>query len=207
MREINTVLRMMKDRGHDVEAVAFTGNSGAGVGFPLFMEYGWPIICVRKEGISSHGLVIEATDGKYKRYVVLDDVIASCSTALYIVGKINTYHFRRETQCLAILLYDDPAPKYDTISKYQGAAPDMDIPIFSTEGVLHGKNNDLQRLRKQVVQQERRPEHCEDEGREVVTLPELSAAYETTPKTSGTGYVARASKFWLREVCGQVKVH
>lgn len=80
------------------QAIAFRGNSGAGIAFPVSYATGIPLICVRK-GENSHGNCIEGANLKIDRYLILDDFIDMGHTVKAI---IDTLH---NDICVGIYLY------------------------------------------------------------------------------------------------------
>lgn len=80
------------DTGERIEALAVRGSSGLGMGTPVSMLTGIPLIYVRKDGErnATHGTPIE---GSAKRmlstYMVFDDTIASGNTVKRIVEDIH----------------------------------------------------------------------------------------------------------------------
>jgi orotate phosphoribosyltransferase len=82
------------------DAIAFSGNSGAGICYPLSYMYKWPIICVRKEELS-HGCDIEGTRAEIKKYVIVDDFINSGNTVKRIIDKLLP------ASCVGIYIYNE----------------------------------------------------------------------------------------------------
>ncbi len=74
------------------DAIAFTGNSGAALAYPLSYLLRIPLICVRKSIKSSHfkGLV----EGCYgaNRYIIIDDFVATGSTIKKIQKAVKKFY-------------------------------------------------------------------------------------------------------------------
>lgn len=87
--------------GISFDAIAFTGNSGAGVAYPLSAKYGYPLICVRK-GESSHGKSIEACNTRIKNFIIVDDQISTGRTIDRILTALPY------SKCVGIVLYEHP---------------------------------------------------------------------------------------------------
>lgn len=84
---------------YEFDAIAFTGNSGAGICYPLSYMYKWDIICVRKDESNSHGTKIEGAYKDINKYIIVDDFICSGSTIKRIKEKLNPL------ECIGIYTY------------------------------------------------------------------------------------------------------
>lgn len=84
------------DCKHHFDIIAFSGNSGAGVCYPLSAIYSWDILCVRKEHESSHGCILEGPNKETKSYIIVDDLIASGETVKRIRDTIDTYRLSED---------------------------------------------------------------------------------------------------------------
>jgi len=75
---------------HNFQAIAFTGSSGSAIGFLLGVAHQIPLIYVRKDKEESHGWPVEY-NGKVdvKRYLIVDDFVATGSTVRRIVNAIT----------------------------------------------------------------------------------------------------------------------
>lgn len=93
-------LQEMKEKGYTFDAIAFTGNSGAGIAFPLSAKYGYNLICVRK-GEYSHGKNIEASPERIEKYVIVDDQIDRGDTVRRVLNELE----KADLQCQGIVLY------------------------------------------------------------------------------------------------------
>jgi adenine/guanine phosphoribosyltransferase-like PRPP-binding protein len=117
VERVNDKLLELQDKGASIDAIAFRGQSGAGMAYPLSAIHGWRLICVRKPSVDSHGRYIEAVDGDVFRYVIVDDLIATGQTIHNIVNALS------EATCVGIILYDPG---------YQGDTWDG-IPVYKME--------------------------------------------------------------------------
>jgi hypothetical protein len=71
------------------DAIAFRGNSGAALAYPVCAALKLPMICVRK-GESSHGQPVEAaTNVAIRKYLIVDDLISTGDTIRAIVDAIT----------------------------------------------------------------------------------------------------------------------
>jgi adenine/guanine phosphoribosyltransferase-like PRPP-binding protein len=90
------------------DTIAFTGVSGAAIGFALGYELGLPMLCVRKQSEKSH---YSATNGYVEghftamRYIIVDDLIASGDTIYSIMNRIHLAI--DDAECVGIFLYND----------------------------------------------------------------------------------------------------
>lgn len=83
-----------------IDAIACRGSSGMAVAFPLSAMLGIPVVNIRKEKEDSHGKPVEGPDGVIvKRYVIVDDLIASGGTVRAIMDGLWS------AKCAAIFLY------------------------------------------------------------------------------------------------------
>lgn len=85
------------------DAIAFTGTSGAGIGFPISYLLKIPVINVRK-GFSAHYTgAIEGTISS-KKYLIVDDLIASGATIRKIISTIEE-ELKGKAKPVGIFLY------------------------------------------------------------------------------------------------------
>ena len=91
---------MKKDK---IEAIAFRGNSGAGIAYPVSYLTGLPLICVRKTSSKSHGQSVEMGSGEYKNYIIIDDFSSTGNTIKEIWAAISDCDIK--LNCTAIYLY------------------------------------------------------------------------------------------------------
>ena len=123
-RVAKKLLKLQKTLQFD--AIAFRGNSGAGIAYPVSMLTGIPLICVRK-GEKSHGQKVEAAQRSIYRYVVLDDFISDGGTLESIIKTIRLVT-DNETRCVGVALYDSVRRSSYYIS-YRGK--DTELPVFN----------------------------------------------------------------------------
>jgi adenine/guanine phosphoribosyltransferase-like PRPP-binding protein len=98
------VQRLKKIRKtHPFDAIAFTGTSGMGYGFPLSFLLKIPVIHVRKKNKSHCNYAIEGTLSS-KRYLIVDDFIETGATVKRIKKVIKDYS--PKSIPVGIFLYD-----------------------------------------------------------------------------------------------------
>lgn len=88
-------------RGYNYDAVAFTGMSGALIGPGIAMRSGKTFIMVRKEGQSEHTSCLVEGDLAARRYIIVDDFIASGGTYARMRQAISLA--MPEAECLGLL--------------------------------------------------------------------------------------------------------
>lgn len=103
VKETIDAVRKYKKK-NPVDAIAFTGTSGAAYAYPVSLAVGLPLICVRKPGSQHYGTGIEGCRNA-KSYIIIDDFISSGATLRRIIKMVKkTSH---EAQLKAIFLYSD----------------------------------------------------------------------------------------------------
>jgi adenine/guanine phosphoribosyltransferase-like PRPP-binding protein len=124
--------RMLKEE-LGFEAIAFTGTSGSAIAYILGFTLDVPLICIRKEGESSHYFSwddkrkqIEGYIGA-KSYIIVDDFISSGKTVERIMRVIQDNC--PECKCAGMLMYQQSEEKKEFFSKDENR-PDA-IPIYS----------------------------------------------------------------------------
>lgn len=102
LRESVATIKKYQKR-HKIDAIAFTGTSGAALAYPLSLRLKLPLICVRKE--KSHARL--SVEGNYSatKYLIVDDFISSGKTIKSIRQKIAK-ELGVTAQPAAILLYN-----------------------------------------------------------------------------------------------------
>lgn len=81
---------IMAETGAD--SIAVQGKSGIAVAFALQLYFDVPVMVVRKPDESSHGNDVEGNDEHdYHKYLVLDDFVASGTTAKRIIDQTDEY--------------------------------------------------------------------------------------------------------------------
>jgi adenine/guanine phosphoribosyltransferase-like PRPP-binding protein len=96
-RKINALRKKTK-----IDAIAFTGQSGSSVAYPLSYKLGIPLICIRK-GCESHSSKTYEGICPVENYVIVDDFIDSGDTIDRIVNKVKFYN--HSAKLAKILLY------------------------------------------------------------------------------------------------------
>ncbi|PWT76379.1 MAG: hypothetical protein C5B59_06540 [Bacteroidetes bacterium] len=89
---------------HDFDSIAFRGISGAVLAMPVAMRMKKNLICVRKpeDYDKNHDTVRVMGDEDCKRYVIIDDFVASGRTAEAIVDGVYT-HLSETAECIGVL--------------------------------------------------------------------------------------------------------
>ncbi len=90
--------------------MAFRGQSGAALAYPLSARLNIPLICVRKTREISHGLNVEGSSRNIRRYIIIDDFIENGNTIKAIIKAIAKEEQWRSpgesnTKCVGIILY------------------------------------------------------------------------------------------------------
>ena len=90
--------------------MAFRGQSGAALAYPLSARLNIPLICVRKTREISHGLNVEGSSRNIRRYIIIDDFIENGNTIKAIIKAIAKEEQWRSpgkpnTKCVGIVLY------------------------------------------------------------------------------------------------------
>ncbi len=109
---------------HSIDALAYTGSSGAAAAYVLGTALDLPVVYVRKKDENSHGKRVEAnTDEPIKNYLIIDDFISSGTTVENIVSGIEK-HARdygvKAPTCVGVFLYqstNDIKWTYVTVNK------------------------------------------------------------------------------------------
>jgi adenine/guanine phosphoribosyltransferase-like PRPP-binding protein len=94
------------------EYMAYTGNSGGMMVPTLSYLTGIPFICVRKSGVSCHGLDVEGNPKAPCKYLIVDDLVASGATVASIISTLELY----KHEPVGILLYKEWV-RYDDVSE------------------------------------------------------------------------------------------
>ena|SRR5271156_4732446 len=89
------------------DAIAFTGTSGCSVAFTLSYKLGIPLICIRKNSDNSHFNGLYEGVENVKRYIIVDDFIASGDTIATI--KKNVLLRSKRAKLVGIFLYGQSA--------------------------------------------------------------------------------------------------
>ena len=98
-------------------AIAFRGTSGAAMAYPISAATSIPLICVHKPVDKSHGGLVEGSSKiDVKKYIIIDDFIATGATIRAIIKEIDVRRGRYSVKCVGIILYGDD---YNTFKKWQ----------------------------------------------------------------------------------------
>jgi adenine/guanine phosphoribosyltransferase-like PRPP-binding protein len=90
------------------DTIAFSGMSGAAMAFLLSHWMSVPLLCVRKRGDGSHyvnqtGKILEGNVVDVRKYLIVDDFIASGRTVQNIIDAIEVGN--RNAECIGMLMY------------------------------------------------------------------------------------------------------
>ena len=116
-RTVNKTINIAEElqKKYHFDTIAFCGMSGAAMSFLLSHWLNIPLICVRKSTDGSHfhnywnfaekGLVCEG-NLDVKRYLILDDFIATGDTVNRIINSIRKE--APDAECVSMLMYAEP---------------------------------------------------------------------------------------------------
>ena len=94
---------------HNVDALAYTGSSGAAAAYVLGVALDLPVVYVRKKGEDSHGSKVESNTSKaIENYLIVDDFICSGATVENIFNGIEKYakdNRKKAPNCVGVFLY------------------------------------------------------------------------------------------------------
>lgn len=93
---------LMRDTG--AEAIAVQGKSGIAMAFAVSMLIDIPIIVVRKPSEGSHGREVEGPNINIRRYLILDDLVATGSTVRRVVDRLSEYS-AYNLECAGVVVY------------------------------------------------------------------------------------------------------
>lgn len=104
--KINILYKKLKKfvKINKIDAIAFTGMSGAAFAFPLSLKLKIPLLCIRKKIDKSHSHLKVEGFIYSKNFIIIDDFIDTGNTINYIVKSIN--EINHEAECKGIFLYD-----------------------------------------------------------------------------------------------------
>lgn len=113
--------------------MAFRGQSGAALAYPLSARLNIPLICVRKTREISHGLNVEGSSRNIRRYIIIDDFIENGNTIKAIIKAIAKEEQWRSpgksnTKCVGIVLYT--VAQHGEWSQKFFNHKDLKIPIY-----------------------------------------------------------------------------
>ena len=90
---------------YPIDTIAFTGNSGAAMGYILAAHINLPMICIRKNrGEGTHFQHEFEGNLDCRNYLIVDDLICTGNTIKYI-HKVIADKLNDKAKCSAILLY------------------------------------------------------------------------------------------------------
>lgn len=104
--------RKMKElkEEYKIDALAFTGSSGAAAAFVLGFKHNMHLIYVRKEGEKCHGSNIEFNgESHIRKYLIVDDFIGQGTTVKRIITRIDEYcksNGCHKAKPVGVLLFD-----------------------------------------------------------------------------------------------------
>jgi len=121
----------------DIQAIAYTGSSGAAIAFPLAIAYELPVIYVRKPNEESHGCNVECNyTEELENYVIVDDFICSGDTARRIREKIKERAKKFSwdgPECIGIFVFD---PQRGDADRFQFSADSNDVvDVFKADRI------------------------------------------------------------------------
>jgi len=94
---------------HDIDALAYTGSSGAAAAYVLGVALDLPVVYVRKKGENSHGNKVESNaDKRIRRYLVVDDFVCTGSTVERVISGIEKQAQENHDlipECVGVFLY------------------------------------------------------------------------------------------------------
>lgn len=112
IKTFDSALKVAKQlaHSHPFDAIAFTGTSGAAYAYPLSYHLQIPLLCIRKSETNNHyGQLLEGAV-EAKRYLIVDDWVATGKTINRIVSTIRSSNYSAEFA--AALLYDMEDSKF-----------------------------------------------------------------------------------------------
>lgn len=133
MRATEQIGKLHKELKFD--ALAFTGSSGAACAFIMSVALQIPIIYVRKEGETSHGMQVECNTGKpIHSYLIVDDFIGTGTTVKNIYNALEYQAIKcgeKPPKCVGIYLYETTSE----YNKFQQLDKDGDVIVNVFKGV------------------------------------------------------------------------
>lgn len=110
LRRIAIEAEVIRER-EKAEIVVVRGLSGVLVATAMSTLFGTPFAVVRKDTESSHGEPLELSDrlGKFKNWIIVDDLISSGKTIEQIADRVRVYQccWSISGKCKGIILYRD----------------------------------------------------------------------------------------------------
>lgn len=126
-----TVRRMIAKAGdiktrYNFDSIAFTGTSGASVGFLMANHFGVDPLCIRKGNDSSHYVAGHGNDRKpilegnrrARRYLIVDDFVGSGQTLKSIIRCLNDVGAKSRCLkcCVGVLVFDGSYKEFESIT-------------------------------------------------------------------------------------------
>ena len=116
---VERVIRRIR-RMDSVDAIAFRGMSGALIAPAVSIRLGIPLIMVRKEAKTHSAHSVEGY-ALAKRYVIVDDLVASGKTVIAICEAIEG--FAPDARCAGVITYNTARPTKDDIRNDNASVP------------------------------------------------------------------------------------
>ena len=99
-----------------INAIAFTGTSGAALAYPVSYATGIPLLCVRKSTKDNHYRAKLEGYTRPKNYIIIDDCVCTGTTIKKMVKAIKEYS--PASKLSTLVLYAD---RYDDIERLEKA--------------------------------------------------------------------------------------
>jgi len=135
-REMQRAIRAFRilQEKMQIDAIAFSGSSGAAIAFPLALRYKLPLIYVRKEDEKSHGVKVEVnTTDHLKTYIIVDDFVCSGSTVKHITDSIQKKTKKlgwAGPKCLGIYCYSEDEQHFRELNLTNGKKVSITKPSW-----------------------------------------------------------------------------
>lgn len=123
---IDEMINLILDLEIDYDAIAFSGQSGSALAYPLSLKLNKPLINIRKKETKSHYSDVIEGIIDFNNYIIVDDLILDGNTINYIVSNINTLDCK--PTCKGIFLF-----KRSLISNFHSGIIGKHIPIYSLQ--------------------------------------------------------------------------
>jgi len=127
-KHVDAAVKTVKDfkKHTDFDAIAFMGTSGAGMAFPLSYFLKLPLIHIPKPGVYRHSsYIIEGTLSS-KKYLIVDDFLASGNTVRKIEEAITDQTVGSKP--VGIFLYQSNGSSLYILGKYSVPIVTMATP-------------------------------------------------------------------------------
>jgi adenine/guanine phosphoribosyltransferase-like PRPP-binding protein len=144
IRESSATIAALKKK-LKFQALAFSGSSGACVAFHAGIEHNIPFIYVRKTGEKSHGKKIESNlTGIARKYLIVDDFVASGNTVKHIITGIQEYAVKRQTyipKCAGLFCFVELPGKSYTREFAEGKTL-FSLKSYTRENMIDGYDDE-----------------------------------------------------------------